>query len=82
MDYITYILECSDKTYYTGITNDLDKRILAHNELKSGAKYTRARRPVRLVHRENFKTKNEAMKREFEIKKLKRSEKISLINTK
>ena len=69
----TYILKCSDGTYYTGWTNDLDKRLKAHNGGKSGAKYTRNRRPVTLVYYEEFQGKQEAMKREYAIKQLTRT---------
>ncbi|KEH89221.1 hypothetical protein Z965_03055 [Clostridium novyi A str. BKT29909] len=65
----TYILECSDSTLYTGWTTDINKRVKTHNSGK-GAKYTRARRPVTLKYYEEFKTKEEAIKRECEIKKL------------
>ena len=75
----TYILKCSDGTYYTGWTNDLDKRLKAHNGGKSGAKYTRNRRPVTLVYYEEFQRKQEAMKREYAIKQLGRKEKQKLI---
>ena len=75
----TYILKCSDGTYYTGWTNDLDKRLNAHNGGKSGAKYTRNRRPVTLVYYEEFQGKKEAMKREYAIKQLTRKEKENLI---
>ena len=75
----TYILECSDKTLYCGWTNDLEHRIKAHNEGK-GARYTRPRRPVRLVYFETFDTKQEAMKREYQIKHLTRAQKEMLIN--
>ena len=74
----TYIVECSDHTLYTGWTNDLEKRITAHNEGK-GAKYTKTRRPVRLVYFETFPTKEEAMSREYRIKRLSRREKQQLI---
>ena len=74
----TYILRCSDGTYYTGWTNDLDNRIKCHNS-KKGAKYTKTRTPVELVYYETFATKEEAMSREYHIKKLKRSEKQKLI---
>lgn len=74
----TYIVECNDHTYYTGWTNDLEKRILAHNEGK-GAKYTKARRPVKLVYHEVFDTKQEAMQREYEIKQFSRKQKTELI---
>lgn len=76
MHYI-YIVECSDKTLYTGYTNDLDKRIKNHNE-KKGAKYTRGRTPVVLKYYEEFDNKVDAMKREAQIKKLKRLKKLKL----
>jgi putative endonuclease len=79
MPYTVYILECSDHTLYTGCTNNLEKRIHAHNNGKSGAKYTRARRPVKIVYAEDFKTLAEGRKREAEIKRLPRSEKMNLI---
>ena len=75
----TYIVECSDHTLYTGWTNDLEKRIEAHNTGK-GAKYTKTRGPVRLVYFETFSTKEEAMSREYHIKKMSRREKIKLIS--
>ena len=65
----TYIVKCADSTLYTGWTNDLDKRIKAHNSGK-GAKYTKTRRPVKLVYYEEHETKNEAMSREYAIKHL------------
>lgn len=74
----TYIVKCSDKTFYTGWTNDLKKRIEMHNSGK-GAKYTKARLPVELVYYEAFDTKEEAMSREWYIKRLSRSEKQKLI---
>ncbi len=77
MHYI-YIVECCDGTYYTGYTNDVKKRITAHNEGK-GAKYTRGRRPVILKYQESYHTKSEAMSREYAIKKLSRQEKQKLI---
>ena len=75
----TYIVECSDHTLYTGWTNDLEKRIEAHNTGK-GAKYTKTRRQVRLVYFETFATKEEAMSREYHIKRMSRQEKIKLIS--
>ena len=72
-----YIVKCSDSTYYTGWTNNLDKRIQAHNEGK-GAKYTKGRRPVTLVYYEVFEQKEAAMRREWEIKHLTRNEKEQL----
>lgn len=65
----TYMLKCSDGTLYTGWTNDLEKRVEAHNSGK-GAKYTKARRPVELAYYEEFETKEQAMKREYAIKQL------------
>lgn len=77
-DYYTYIVECGDGTLYTGYTTHLEERMQCHNEGK-GAKYTRARLPVRLVHYEIFATKQEAMKREYAIKQLDRKDKLILI---
>ncbi len=79
MDYFVYILKCKDKTLYTGSTNNLEKRLKAHNELKSGAHYTKIRRPVKLVYFEKYNNKNKALLRELEIKGLTRFEKINLI---
>ena len=78
MNYV-YIVECKDGTYYTGWTNNLDKRLKAHNDGK-GAKYTRARRPVSLVYHEEFRTKEEAMRREYAMKRMTRHEKNKLIS--
>lgn len=75
---ITYILRCADGTLYTGWTNDLPRRLQAHNA-GTGAKYTRPRRPVCLVYQESFPTKQEAMRREWEIKQYSRGEKLRLI---
>ncbi len=75
---ITYILKCSDGTLYTGWTNNLEKRLKEHNA-GQGAKYTRGRRPVKLVYTEIHDTKREAMQREAQIKKLTRKEKEALI---
>ena len=74
----TYIVECSDGTFYTGWTTDIEKRIRTHNA-GTGAKYTRARTPVKLVYLENFSTRREAMRREAEIKRLGRKQKETLI---
>lgn len=74
----TYLLECADKSLYCGWTNDLDKRVKAHNDGK-GAKYTKPRRPVALVYFEEFATKEEAMSREAAIKRLSRKEKERLV---
>ena len=80
MKYV-YILKCSDDSLYTGWTNNLEKRFKAHSTGK-GAKYTKARLPVELVYYEEFEDKIDAMKREYEIKQLKRKEKLELINRK
>ena len=69
----TYIVQCSDGTFYTGWTNNIEKRILTHNA-KKGAKYTRSRTPVRLVYFEQAETKRQAMRREAQIKRLCRYE--------
>ena len=76
--WFVYILLCSDSTFYTGITNNLDKRIKTHNSGK-GAKYTRCRLPVKLVYYEEIEDKSSALKREIAIKSLKRKEKEALI---
>ncbi|WP_036728895.1 GIY-YIG nuclease family protein [Peptoniphilus mikwangii] len=78
MNYFVYILECSDKTLYTGYTVDLSKRILLHNS-KLGAKYTRGRTPVTLKYFEKFNNKSDALRREIEIKKLSKTQKLNLI---
>ena len=75
----TYILRCADGTYYTGWTNNLEKRLAAHNA-GVASKYTRSRRPVELVYHECFETKEEAMGREWRIKQLTRAQKEVLIN--
>ena len=76
----TYIVKCSDETLYTGWTNNLKKRLEAHNSGK-GAKYTKNRRPVELVYFEEHDTKQEAMKREYAIKQLSRQTKLALIHS-
>lgn len=85
MNYFLYIVECSDKSksLYTGITNDLEKRINQHNGLSkiAGAKYTRARRPVRLIYSEILESKSDALKREIVVKNLSRLEKEKLIKS-
>ncbi len=74
----TYMVRCGDGSLYTGWTYDLEKRVAAHNSGK-GAKYTKSRLPVELVYHERFTTKEEAMSREYAIKRLTRSEKLKLI---
>ena len=73
-----YIVQCSDNTYYTGISNDVNKRIKAHNEGK-GAKYTKNRSPVVLKYCADFPNRSEASKEEYRIKQLSREEKIKMI---
>lgn len=73
-----YLLRCADGTFYCGWTNHLEERVRAHNEGR-GAKYTKARRPVALAYYEEFATKQEAMRREWEVKQLSRAEKLRLI---
>ena len=77
-----YIVECSDGTYYTGYTTDVERRIKEHNHSKKGAKYTRSRRPVQFKYVECYETKQEACRREYEIKQLSRTKKQLLITPK
>lgn len=77
----TYILRCSDGTYYCGWTNDIENRLKTHNAGR-GSKYTKVRLPVELVYYEEFETKEEAMSREWYIKKLSRAQKEELIKSK
>jgi len=76
--YYLYILQCDDKSLYTGITVDLAKRVNEHNNSKLGAKYTMARRPVKIVYSKRFRNRSLASKAEIRIKKLSREEKIEL----
>ena len=80
MGWWVYIVKCSDGTFYTGVSNNLKARIEKHNS-GEGAKYTQSRRPVELVYKEKSLDRSRSLKREIEIKKLKRSEKLELINT-
>ncbi|MEK7084089.1 MAG: GIY-YIG nuclease family protein [Patescibacteria group bacterium] len=80
MPYTVYILQCADSTLYTGCTNNVEKRLANHNAGGvAGAKYTRSRRPVSLVYSEPARTKSLAQKREAEIKRMTRQEKIQMI---
>lgn len=79
--YFVYSLLCADGTIYTGITTDLDRRVGEHNSSKLGAKYTRSRRPVKLIYQKQFTTRSEALVEEAKIKKLKRSDKEKLTLT-
>ena len=77
MDHYAYMLRCSDGTLYSGYTNNIEKRIEAHNSGK-GAKYTRARLPVKLAYYEVFDNKIDAMKREYSLKQLTKEQKEKL----
>jgi len=81
MVYYVYILECADKTLYIGSTNDLEKRLHAHNFSKSGAHYTKIRRPVMLKYSERLLSKRKALKRELALKKLTRMKKLQIISS-
>ncbi len=74
-----YILQCKDKTFYTGVTTDLKRRVEEHNISALGAKYTKGRRPVKIMYSISKKNKSEAQKEECRIKKLSREEKIKII---
>lgn len=78
MQYWVYILRCGDDTLYTGITTDIKRRLLQHNE-GAGAKYTRSRAPLRLVYREAQPDKSTALRRELAIKRMTRKSKLQLI---
>jgi putative endonuclease len=78
--YYVYMLECADGTLYTGITTDLERRVEEHNSSDKGAKYTRMRRPVRLVYSETHEDRSSASKREYHIKKkMNKEKKLQLI---
>jgi putative endonuclease len=76
-----YMLRCADNTLYTGITTDIQRRIKEHNSKQTGAKYTRAKRPVTLVYSEAIPNRSAALKREAEIKKLSKQQKEDLTRT-
>jgi putative endonuclease len=80
MKFATYILRCSDQSFYTGWTNDIEKRLRIHNE-GNGSRYTRARLPVELAYIEFSESRSAAMSRECAIKKLTRAEKLNLIKS-
>lgn len=80
MIHFVYILECSDKSLYVGCTNNLERRLVQHNNSKSGAHYTKIRRPVVLKYSEQFETLREARKREAEVKRWNRTKKLQLIS--
>jgi putative endonuclease len=76
-NWVCYLLECADGTIYCGVTNDLEKRLAAHNA-GAGAKYTRGRTPVKLVHSEVCADKQSALQREYQVKRMARADKLSL----
>ena len=78
MQYVVYMLMCADETLYVGSTNDMERRLYAHNHLKSGAHYTKIRRPVRLVYVEPADSLASARSREAELKRLSRPQKLQL----
>jgi len=79
-EWFVYILRCADDSLYTGVATDLQRRLQEHNgEARGGAKYTRSRRPVQLVHHEKFATRSQAGKREYQIKAMSRRQKLALI---
>ena len=79
-DWFVYILRCADRTLYTGITTNVDRRLVEHNAKKSITKYTRVRQPVEMVYKERADTRSSAGKREVFIKSLTRTQKIALID--
>ncbi len=79
IQWYTYIVCCKDRTLYTGIARDIDKRLAQHNT-GTGARYTRSRRPVSLVYHEQFSSRADASRREYQIKKMDRSTKLQLIS--
>ncbi len=81
MSWALYIVECIDKTYYTGITTDIDRRIAQHN-CGDGAKYTKGRAPVKLLYTEKFENRSDASKREIAIKSLSKEQKMVLVKSK
>jgi putative endonuclease len=79
MNWLVYMLECSDNSIYTGITNNLEERLKTHQS-GNGAKYLRGRLPIKLVYKENLINRSEATKREIHIKKMSKKEKKNLID--
>ena len=79
--WFVYVLRCADDSLYTGVTTDIQRRVREHNTLATGAKYTRVRRPVQLVHTESCIGRSEAQKREAAIKNMSRQEKLDLLKT-
>ena len=79
--WFVYLLRCNDNSLYAGITTDINRRVHQHNHTKLGAKYTRAKRPVSLAFIETAINKSEASKREYQLRKLSKSQKEQLVST-
>lgn len=79
MNHFVYILQCSDNSYYTGYTTDIQRRVKEHND-GNGSRITRSKLPAVLIHQESYDSKNEALKREAQIKSWPRAKKKTLIN--
>tara|TARA_R110000824_G_scaffold100088_2_gene237895 strand:- start:5926 stop:6174 length:249 start_codon:yes stop_codon:yes gene_type:complete len=80
MRWFLYVLQCSDGTYYTGVTTDMKRRLHEHNNLNRGAKYTMTRRPVKLIYFSEYEDRSSAQKAEHRFKKLTRAQKEARIN--
>ncbi len=80
MKWFLYILQCADGTYYTGVTTDMKRRLNEHNTSKRGAKYTKTRRPVKVVYLSGYNDRSSAQKAEYKFKQLTRKQKESIIN--
>ena len=80
MKWFLYILQCADGTYYTGVTTDMNRRLNEHNTSKRGAKYTKTRRPVKVVYLSGYNDRSSAQKAEYKFKQLTRKQKESIIN--
>ena len=80
MKWFLYILQCADGTYYTGVTTDMKRRLNEHNTSKRGAKYTKTRRPVKVVYLSGYNDRSFAQKAEYKFKQLTRKQKESIIN--
>lgn len=80
MNYIVYLLRCSDGTFYTGVTTDMERRLAEHNTSQKGAAYTKARRPVQLAYQEPHPDRSSAQQREYVLRKLTHTQKQALAN--
>lgn len=79
--YYVYILKCADASLYVGYSTNVEKRVSAHNSKKSGAKYTKSRRPVTLLYKQGFRSLSKALKREYEIKQWPRADKLAFLRS-